>query len=31
METTLRLLAWGALIAACAVCTALALNVLFGS
>lgn len=31
MATALRLLAWGGLIAAAAVCTALALSALFGS
>jgi hypothetical protein len=31
METTFRLLVWGALIAAAAVCTALALSALFGA
>ena len=31
METTLRILTWGGLIAAAAVCTALAFGVVFGS
>jgi hypothetical protein len=31
METAVRVLVWGGLVAACAVCTALALGALFGS
>jgi hypothetical protein len=31
MEPTLRILAWGGLIVAAAVCTALAFGVVFGS
>jgi hypothetical protein len=31
METTLRILAWGGLIVAAAVCTALVFGVVFGS